>query len=95
MKRREALQAKDGNRTPRALYARDFLIGVQDLTRQGALRFRRAGTDTFLGNEKMAPPPVIILRETARRTGIASADISLTAGAFSAHAEFRASSGRP
>ena len=40
MKRREALQAKDDKRTPRTLYAWDFLIGVQDLTRQGALRFR-------------------------------------------------------
>lgn len=63
MKRREALQAKDENRTPRTLYAWDFLIGVQDLTRQGALRFRRAGTGTFLGNEKMAAPPVTTLRE--------------------------------
>ncbi|MDO1528505.1 type II toxin-antitoxin system HipA family toxin [Fulvimonas sp. R45] len=63
MKRREALQAKDENRTPRTLYAWDFLIGVQDFTRQGALRFRRAGTGTFLGNEKMAAPPVTTLRE--------------------------------
>jgi serine/threonine-protein kinase HipA len=63
MKRREALQARDENRTPRTLYAWDFLIGVQDFTRQGALRFRRAGTDTFLGNEKMAAPPVTTLRE--------------------------------
>src|SRR5690606_30648789 len=58
MKRREALQAKDEHRTPRTLYAWDFLIGVQDFTRQGALRFRRTGTDTFLGDEKMAAPPV-------------------------------------
>lgn len=63
MKRREALQAKDEKRAPRILYAWDFLIGVQDVTRQGALRFRRAGTDTFLGNEKMAAPPVTTLRE--------------------------------
>ena len=63
MKRREALQAKDENRTPRTLYAWDFLIGVQDFTRQGALRFRRAGTDTFLGDESMAAPPVTTLRE--------------------------------
>lgn len=63
MKRREALQARDENRPPRALYAWDFLIGVQDLTRQGALRFRRQGTQTFLGNEKMAAPPVTSLRE--------------------------------
>lgn len=63
MKRREALQAKDEKRPPRTLYAWDFLIGVQDFTRQGALRFRRTGTDSFLGDEKMAAPPVATLRE--------------------------------
>jgi len=63
MKRREALQAKDEQRSPRTLYAWDFLVGVQDLTRQGALRFRRPGTEAFLGNEKMAAPPVTTLRE--------------------------------
>jgi len=63
MKRREALQAKDERRPPRTLYAWDFLIGVQDFTRQGALRFRRQGTSVFLGNEKMAAPPVTTLGE--------------------------------
>lgn len=63
MKRREALQAKDEKRAPRTLYAWDFLIGVQDFTRQGALRFRRAGTEEFLGNDRMAAPPVTTLRE--------------------------------
>ncbi len=63
MKRREALQAKDEKRSPRTLYAWDFLIGVQDLTRQGALRFRLPGTEAFLGDEKMAAPPVTTLRE--------------------------------
>jgi serine/threonine-protein kinase HipA len=63
MKRREALQAKDAQRAPRTLYAWDFLIGVQDLTRQGALRFRRPGTEAFLGDDKMAAPPVTTLRE--------------------------------
>lgn len=63
MKRREALLAKDEKRTPRMLYAWDFLIGVQDYTRQGALRFRLAGTEEFLGNEKMAAPPITTLRD--------------------------------
>jgi serine/threonine-protein kinase HipA len=63
MKRREALQAKDEKRPPRTLYAWDFLMGVQDFTRQGALRFRLAGTEAFLGNEKMAAPPITTLRE--------------------------------
>ena len=63
MKRREALQAKDEKRIARTLYAWDFLVGVQDFTRQGALRFRIAGTDEFLGNEKRAAPPITTLRE--------------------------------
>lgn len=63
MKRREALQAKDEGRSPRNLYGWDFLIGVQDLTRQGALRFRLQGTESFLGAENLAAPPVTSLRE--------------------------------
>ena len=63
MKRREALQAKDEQRVPRNLYAWDYLIGVQDFTRQGALRFRKEGEETFLGAEKLAAPPVTSLRE--------------------------------
>ena len=63
MKRREALQARDEKRPPRTLYAWDFLIGVQDYTRQGGLRFRYPGTEDFLGNEKMAAPPITTLRE--------------------------------
>ncbi len=63
MKRREALQARDEQRMPRTLYAWDFLMGVQDFTRQGALRFRLAGTEEFLGHERMAAPPVTTLRE--------------------------------
>ena len=63
MKRREALQAKDEQRPPCNLYAWDYLIGVQDLTRQGALRFRLAGTQAYLGDEAMAAPPITTLRE--------------------------------
>lgn len=63
MKRREALAAKDEGRSPRTLYAWDFLIGVQDLTRQGALRFRIPGTKGYLADELLAAPPVTSLRE--------------------------------
>lgn len=63
MKRREALQAKDDKRTARTLYGWDFLIGVQDLTRQGGLRFRIAGTQDFLNNDALAAPPLSTLRE--------------------------------
>ena len=63
MKRREALQAKDQKRPAKTLYAWDFLIGVQDVTRQGALRFRPSGTQAFLDNDAFAAPPVTTLRE--------------------------------
>lgn len=63
MKPRAALQSKDEQRSSRTLYAWDLLIGVQDLTRQGVLRLRRPGTEAFLGDEKMAAPPVTTLRE--------------------------------
>lgn len=63
MKRRESLQAKDEGRTPRTLYAWDYLIGVQDITRQGGLRFRITGTEAFLDNDKLAAPAVTTLQE--------------------------------
>jgi serine/threonine-protein kinase HipA len=63
MKRREALSAKDEGRAPRTLYAWDYLIGVQDLTRQGALRLRRKGESHFLADHPRSAPPVASLRE--------------------------------
>lgn len=63
MKRREALEASDAHRPPRHLYAWDYLIGVQDLTRQGALRFRYEGTDVFLSDHRLSAPPVSMLAE--------------------------------
>lgn len=65
MRRREALQAKDERRVARTLYAWDFLLGVQDVTRQGALRFRFEGADEFLAHESPAAPPVTSLAELA------------------------------
>jgi serine/threonine-protein kinase HipA len=65
MRRREALQAKDEQRTARMFYSWDFLLGVQDITRQGALRFRLSDSETFLANEALAAPPVTSLAELA------------------------------
>ena len=63
MKRREALAAKDENRKPKTLYAWDFLLGVEDVSRQGALRFRRPDDETFLAHDTLAVPPVASLKE--------------------------------
>lgn len=65
MRRREALQARDEKRAARTLYSWDFLLGVQDITRQGALRFRRPGEETFLADAALAAPPVSSLAELA------------------------------
>jgi serine/threonine-protein kinase HipA len=65
MRRREALLAKDQGRTARSLYAWDFLLGVQDATRQGALRFRFSEGNDFLANEALAAPPLTSLPELA------------------------------
>lgn len=42
MERREGLRSRQEGRRPRALTEWDFLLGVHDETRLGALRFRRA-----------------------------------------------------
>ena len=63
MKRREAMEAKDEGRQACRLYPWDYLIGVQDQTRQGALRFKYSGTNLFLASHKLAAPPVAQLAE--------------------------------
>jgi serine/threonine-protein kinase HipA len=73
MQRREGLEAKDERRAPRTLYAWDFLLGVQDETRQGALRFRQDVATAFLADEGLAAPPVANLRELEAIAGELSA----------------------
>jgi serine/threonine-protein kinase HipA len=63
MKRREAMEAKDGGRKAKIFYAWDYLIGVQDQTRQGALRFKYPGTEVFLSSHQLSAPPAIQLAE--------------------------------
>lgn len=63
MKRRETLAARDEGRKPRTLYAWDFLLGVEDVSRQGALRYRRQGDEAFLAHDALAVPPAAALRE--------------------------------
>jgi serine/threonine-protein kinase HipA len=65
MRRRQALQAKDSGRSPRTLYAWDFLVGVQDVCRQGALRFLVPNSARFLADDALSAPPVTSLRELA------------------------------
>ena len=62
MRRRETSNAKKEGRKARILTEWDYLLGVQDFTRQGALRFKRAGTEIFLADDLKAAPPVTTLR---------------------------------
>jgi serine/threonine-protein kinase HipA len=63
MKRREALEAREEERRPRALGPWDFLLGVQDCTRMGALRYSLPGQDVFLADEALSAPPVTRIAE--------------------------------
>ena len=58
MKRKEVLLANEENRKPRALTESDYLLGVYDETRLGALRFATEINGPFLSadNELPAPP---------------------------------------
>ena len=63
MNRREILLAKDEGRRARKLYPWDFLQGVQDVTRQGALRFKVKDDREFVAHDDLAAPPVTSLAE--------------------------------
>jgi serine/threonine-protein kinase HipA len=64
MQRREAILAKKEGRPPRKLLESDFLLGVFDGYRMGALRFKTAAEGPFLNdNKEMASPPWTSLAE--------------------------------
>lgn len=64
MKRRESILAKRENRKPRRLTDIDFLLGVYDETRMGALRFAVSEDGPFLASDReLTTPPWTTLRE--------------------------------
>lgn len=64
MKRREAVRANEEKRKPRTLMESDYLLGVNDLHRMGALRFKTDANGPFLDDdEDMHAPPMARLRE--------------------------------
>lgn len=63
MERREAFIAREEGRRAKALMESDFLLGVHDLYRMGALRFKLDPDGPFLDNNvAMAAPPMTSLR---------------------------------
>ncbi|MEY3445017.1 MAG: hypothetical protein RLZZ519_3298 [Bacteroidota bacterium] len=64
MGRREAVMAKREGRPPKKLLESDYLLGVFDGHRMGALRFKLQGKDAFLDdNKELASPPWTSIRE--------------------------------
>ena len=63
MMRREALLARKEDRKPSKLYDSDFLLGVFDETRMGAIRFKETEDGPFLSDDReTAAPPWATLR---------------------------------
>ncbi len=64
MRRREMLHAKSEKRTARNLTESDYLLGLFDGNRMGALRFKEKVDGPFLNdNKSMATPPWTTLKE--------------------------------
>jgi serine/threonine-protein kinase HipA len=64
MQRRENVRARREARRARSLTEWDFLLGVHDETRLGALRFRDPNSGRFIdSDDEFAAPPVASLRE--------------------------------
>ncbi len=64
MQRRAAQKAKADGVAQKNLYDIDFLLGVQDECRMGALRFKLSKEGGFLDNNTLSPtPPLSSLRE--------------------------------
>ncbi|MDP1967894.1 MAG: HipA domain-containing protein, partial [Burkholderiaceae bacterium] len=80
MKRRELVEARQQNRTHRTLTLWDFFLGVQDITRMGALRFSPLQSER---NLKKGPPPVF-------REGTCLANQALAAPALTRLGELQA-----
>src|SRR5690242_10440294 len=63
MQRRENARARGENRQPRSLSEWDYLLGVHDETRMGALRLRGVDGAYLDGDDAQAAPPLASLRE--------------------------------
>jgi serine/threonine-protein kinase HipA len=64
MKRCEAIRARMEKRKEKTLFQEDFLLGVSDTQRMGALRFKLKEDEPFLSDDReMATPPWTSLKE--------------------------------
>ncbi|MCH8549804.1 MAG: HipA domain-containing protein [Balneolaceae bacterium] len=78
MDRREAIKARLEDRPPQRLMESDYLLGVYDESRMGALRFKKDKDGPFLDDDPTHPtPPMTSLRELERATNELEQDASL------------------
>lgn len=63
LERREALAARREGRRQRQLDEWDFLVGVNDRTRMGALRLARESNGVFIDDQPLSVPPSTQLRD--------------------------------
>jgi serine/threonine-protein kinase HipA len=68
MQRAERRRAERDGRSPRALQEADYLLGVSDVARLGALRFRRAGEPEFQAPSAAGVPGMVHLGALLRAT---------------------------
>lgn len=66
MRRAERERTRATTQTPRALVMADFLLGVRDDVRQGAIRFRQPGTSHYHSQHEHAVPRLIELPKLLR-----------------------------
>jgi len=75
MKRREVVEARQQERARRELRPWDFFLGVQDVTRMGALRFSALQSDKQL---KQGPPPAFVDGSTLANQALAAPTTTMT-----------------
>lgn len=62
--RRELIRAREEGRSPRSLFETDYLMGVYDESRMGALRLKRTADGPFLDDDSsLCSPPWTSLRD--------------------------------
>ena len=69
MLRQERARARGAKTVPRTLFDIDFLAGVEDTARLGAVRFKDANGDGFIANTGRPVPPLIDLPKLLSATG--------------------------
>lgn len=72
--RRERLAAREQGRAPRTLLEIDYLLGLADYTRQGALRFKAVEEGPFLAERGAPVPPFMELGRLRAAAGHVSED---------------------